>query len=287
MKKLLYSIITISAVVSCAKIEPTSTLDSDVIRFNIGFPETKATATAFETEDMLSLYAVEYIGGQQMPLQVGGNYLNNEKLTYDGSSWASARSLYWSDNACDFYALYPYQGSISSIEAYPFAVETDQNGDGYEESDLLYAYAENVSHTDGEVDLAFKHMMSKLIVNIVKGPKFDGNIPDDIVAHIYNTNVECTVNFLTGSVEKNAFGSKRTITMKKNSNEQFEAVVVPQNLEKRTPLIELTMGGIAYLLEYTLSFRPGFVHTVTLTLNTSPDQEQIEISIDPSINPFN
>ena len=41
------------------------------------------------------------------------------------------------------------------------------------------------------------------------------------------------------------------------------------------------MGGIAYLLEYSISFRAGYCHTVDLTLNTSPDQEQIEISIDP------
>ena len=47
------------------------------------------------------------------------------------------------------------------------------------------------------------------------------------------------------------------------------------------------MGGIAYLLEYSLSFRPGFVHYIDLTLNTSPDQEQLETSIDPDIEGWN
>ena len=47
------------------------------------------------------------------------------------------------------------------------------------------------------------------------------------------------------------------------------------------------MVGIAYLLETSLSFRPGYAHTITVTLNTSPDQEQIEISIDPGINDWN
>ena len=112
---------------------------------------------------------------------------------------------------------------------------------------------------------------------------FEGEIPDDIVSHIYNTNVECTVSLNTGSVEKNAFGAKKTITMNKLSNELFEAVLVPQNIEKTTPLIELTMGGIAYLLDYSLSFRAGYAHTITVTLNTSPDQEKIEISIDPGV----
>jgi hypothetical protein len=62
---------------------------------------------------------------------------------------------------------------------------------------------------------------------------------------------------------------------------------VPQNIEIRTPLIEVTMGGIAYLLEYSLSFKPGYVHTLNLILNTSPDQEKIEISIDAGVDPMN
>ena len=75
--------------------------------------------------------------------------------------------------------------------------------------------------------------------------------------------------------------------MNKLSNSSFKAVVVPQNIENRTPLIEVTMGGISYLLEYSLSFKPGYSHTINLTLNTSPDQEQIEIAIDPSIDDWN
>ena len=222
-----------------------------------------------------------------MPLQIGGNFLNNEKLTYNGSTWTASRTLYWSEKACDFYSVYPYQPSVGSVEKYPFYVAVNQNGEGYEASDLLYAKAEKVAKTDGSVNLAFRHMMSKCIVKVEKREEFEGEIPDDIVCHIYNTNVDCTVDWTKGSVEKDAFGAKKTITMKKISNELFEAVLVPQNLEKRTPLIELTMGGIAYLLEYSLSFRPGYVHTVTVTINTSPDQEMIEINIDPETNPWN
>ena len=56
-------------------------------------------------------------------------------------------------------------------------------------------------------------------------------------------------------------------------------IVVPQFIERSTPLVEITMGGIAYLLNYSISFRPGFQHTITLTFNTSLCQEMIEISI--------
>lgn len=285
MKRTVFILIAATvALSSCNKERVRENFDSREIKFNIGFPITKATASTFQSGDQVSLYAVEYNGLTQMPLQVGGNYFNNECLTFNGTSWSGTRNLYWSTNACDFYAVYPYQPTIGSIENYPFSVATDQNGDGYEASDLLWACDENVSRSDGSVDLQFHHMMSKIIVNLELGSKFEGSIPDDIVAHIYNTTTACNVDLTLGSVEKDAFGAMSTITMKKVSNSRFEAVLVPQNIEKRTPLIELTMGGIAYLLEYSLSFRPGYVHTVTVTLNTSPDQEQIEISIDPTID---
>ena len=237
--------------------------------------------------DAISLYAVQWQGGTQYPLQVGGNFVNNAQLTYNGSAWNATQTLYWGTEPCDFYALYPYQASVGSVDKYPFTLASDQNAaDGYENSDLLYAYAENVA-AGSTIALNFKHLMSKLVVNLVKGPEFDGEIPNDVVAHVYNTITSCKVDWTKGSVEKDAFGAKPTLTMKKISNQQFEAVIVPQNIEKRTPLIELTMGGIAYLLDYSLSFRPGYVHTVTITLNTSPDQEQIEISIDPTTSGWN
>ena len=265
MKKTIY-IFAALLLASCGK---EATQDSQVIQFQFNLPSTRATSLDFEADDAISLYAVEWNGTTQMPLQVGGNF------------------LYWSNQPCDFYAMYPYQASVGSMEQYPFSLATDQNGEGYEVSDLLYARAENVARSGGPVQMSFKHMMSRLVVRLIKGESFEGEIPDDVVAHIYNTVGSCTVNWITGSVEKEAFGAKPTLTMKKLSNSLFEAIVVPQNVEKRTPLVELTMGGIAYLLEYSLSFRPGYVHYIDVTLNTSPDQEQIEISIDPGIDPWN
>lgn len=74
-----------------------------------------------------------------------------------------------------------------------------------------------------------------------------------------------------------------TIKMRQINGETFEAIVVPQFIERTTPLIEITVGGIAYLMNYSMSFRPGYQHTITVTLNTSPDQEKIEIQIDGEV----
>lgn len=278
---------------SCQK-EGTAEIQGDnQIVFEFDLPATKATAENFEAEDKVSVWAVEYITEEAPELQISGNFLNNEQLTFDGYSWSSSRTLYWSSKECDFYAVYPAI-EPTSVESYLFDIATDQNSietedalGGYEASDLLFAKAEAVSHSAGKVSLSFKHMMSKCVVNVVKGSKFEGELPDDIAVHIYNTVTTADLNLANGSVEKYVLGDRKTITMKKLSNEKFEAVVIPQNIERRTPLIEISMDGIAYLLEYSLSFKPGYQHTINLTVNTSPDQEKFEIAIDPGVNDWN
>ena len=150
MKKLLYTLAALAALVSCS--ESVSEFPEGQLRFQFSLPGTRATSSAFETGDAVSLYAVAYNSGNRMPLQTGGNWLNNEKVTYDGSDWNPARTLYWSEAACDFYAFYPFQPSIGSMEKYPFSVAVNQNSartvsllGGYEASDLMYACAENLN----------------------------------------------------------------------------------------------------------------------------------------------
>lgn len=287
MKKIIFILAAMLAL-GCSKDEPAgNTIGSELkIVADLG---TRATMTAFEAGDEMSLYAVEYNEDEEQLLQIGGNYLNNELLVYDGASWASDRSLYWSDKACDFYGIYPYQ-QVKAVDNVLFDIATDQSTaesenelSGYEASDLMWAKAEKVTRTDGAVKLRFNHMMSRLVVKVEKGPKFEGDIPDDIVTHIYNTATTAKVDYRKGSLEKYALSENKTITMRKINNQTFDAIVVPQFIERSTPLIEITMGGIAYLMNYNISFRPGYQHTITVTLNTSPDQEKIEISIDGEV----
>ncbi len=259
------------------------------IRVEAAINNTRASATSFEIGDKMGLYAVEYNGDEVASLQVAGNFINNEPLTYDGTAWAGSRTLYWSDKPCDFYGIYPYQ-EPATVSEYLFDLPTNQNSpetddalSGYEAADLLWAKATKVSREDGAVQLQFKHMMSRVVVKIERGEKYEGELPEDITVHLYNTVTTAEVDFTHGSLQRYANGEKETITMKQLSGDTFAAIVVPQNIERRTPLVEVTMEGIAYLLSYSTSFRPGYQHTITVTLNSSPEQEKIEISIDGDI----
>lgn len=261
----------------------------DEIRIETEIRNTRASATSFEIGDKMGLYAVEYNGDEVASLQVAGNYINNEALTYDGSAWVGDRTLFWSEKPCDFYGIYPYQ-EPATVSEYLFDLPLDQNSaetedalSGYEAADLLWAKATKVSREDGAVQLQFKHMMSRVVVKLERGENYEGELPEDITVHLYNTVTTAEVDFAKGSLQRYAYGEKETITMKQLSGDTFAAIVVPQNIERRTPLVEVTMDGIAYLLSYSTSFRPGYQHTITVTLNTSPEQEKIEISIDGDV----
>lgn len=263
--------------------------DPNEIRVVASIANTRASATSFEIGDRMSLYAVEYTGDEVAKLQVAGNYINNEPMRYDGKEWRGERALFWPKTHCDFYAVYPYQ-QPETVSQYIFHLPLDQNSpetedalSGYEAADLMWAKATKVSQSDNAVQLQFKHMMSRVVVKIERGPDYDGELPKDIDVHLYNTVTTAEVDLTKGSLQRYAYGEKQTITMKQLSGDTFAAIVVPQNIERRTPLVEITMEGIAYLLSYSTSFRPGYQHTITVTLNTSPEQEKIEINIDGDV----
>ena len=290
MKKIIFILSVATLLMTgCDKGNDFAQYNPNEIRVEAFVKQTRASATSFEIGDKMGLYAVEYNGDEVAMLQVAGNFINNEALTYNASAWVGARTLYWSEKPCDFYAIYPYQ-EPKSIDTYLFDIATDQSSpeteyvlSGYEASDLMWAKATKVSREDGAVQLAFKHMMSRVVVKIERGENYEGELPKGIDVHLYNTATTAEVDFAKGSLQQYAHSEKKTIKMKQLSGDTFAAVVVPQNIERRTPLVEITMEGIAYLLNYSISFRPGYQHTITVTLNTSPDQEKIEISIEGDV----
>ena len=141
MKKIITILIAFAALIACQKETPSVTQDKDLIQFELGLPQTKATAESFEVGDKVSLWAVEYTNEEAPELQIGGNFLNNEQLTFNGSEW-TGRAMYWSEKPCDFYAVYPYI-EPSSVDSYLFDIATDQNTErtdvalgGYEASEM-------------------------------------------------------------------------------------------------------------------------------------------------------
>lgn len=183
----------------------------------------------------------------------------------------------------DVYGYYPYM-SLVSVDEQPFSVSLDQSTldtneglDGYEASDLLWAKTSAATQDDGTVTLQFRHCMSKFVVQLVKGPDYEGEFPEDAEVVLHGTVPSAMIDLASGVATKDMYGDSESIMMRKVDNSTYEAIVVPQRLETRQPFVEITVGGISYLFESTFTFKAGMVHTLYLTINSNPDQIEIEI----------
>lgn len=237
--------------------------------------QSRATETAFEQGDAVGLYVTD----ASKTLEVSGNTVNNEALTFNGSAWTTTRPLYWNRGTYNVYAYYPYRPEVTSVTDMEFSVATDQraSGKGYEASDLLFASAQGVEASASPVVLQFRHIMSKLTVRLVKGEDFKDEIPDDATVYIHNVATEATVDFESGVATRVPGAVGRTVAARKASATRYSAIVVPQRMANRGPLIEVVMKGVSFLYEGKMHFRPGVHHMVSVVVDKNPEQVKIEI----------
>ena len=210
--------------------------------------------------------------------------MNNEALTYDGSKWAAARTLYWDKGTYTAYAYYPYMEDVSSITDQPFSVVLDQSTakskealGGYEASDLLFASSKNISASASPIPLNFKHIMSKLKIRLIKGEDFEGDMPTTAQVTIHNTVPTATIDLQAGVATRYVKGTRKSIIAHQDDETSYSAIIVPQRIENRMPLIEVVMKGVSYLFESKFQFKPGTEHLVNLIISDNPDQVKIEV----------
>lgn len=255
--------------------------------FNIVSPNaTRVADGVFETNDKLGLYVTDYADATTpAPLQISGNRANNEVMTYNGTSWATNRPIYWGESKSDVYAYYPYM-DIVDVDEQPFSVATDQSVENaYEDSDFLWAKAAGVAQTGGAVSLQMNHQMSRLVVKIMAGEDYVGSLPADATVHLHSTVTDARISLANGSAVKDPYGGAHSIKMRNLGIQTtadgeavvYEAIVVPQMLETSVPLLEINSKSVSYLLEDTFNFKPGVSYTYTAVLNTSTTAIKIDI----------
>lgn len=249
--------------------------------FRITYPgETRATETAFEAGDRIGLF----VASDSLPLETGGNLVNNEPLTLNNGTWAASQTLYWSDGTFNAYAYYPYMSGISSIEEQPFSVRTDQSTaktanalGGYEASDLLYASATRLRASASPINLAFRHVLSRLKIQLIKGEDYKGDLPANAQVYVHNTVADATINLSTGVVTRKAASPMKTIRARKEGDFTYSAIIVPQTIAYRMPLVEVVADGVSYMFESKFTFKPGVQHRANLIISDNPNQMKIEI----------
>lgn len=116
---------------------------------------TKATEVNFEAGDKIG-FTMAKVNGTE-------NYADNACLTFDGSVFSG--DLMWYADAyseADVYAYYPY--NANGTPAY-YAAVLDQTA-GIAQADFMAAAKTGVLPTPNAITMVFKHLMTKLVINI-------------------------------------------------------------------------------------------------------------------------
>lgn len=241
--------------------------------------------TVWEPEDEVGLFIVKGSGG----LQASGNYVDNLKMEYSGTSWTYTlpvgKEYYPNDgDELHFYAYYPYDEAMADPTSHTFSVQTDQNGQtsgksNYNLSDLLLAKAENVVKSDNAVQLTFSHAMSLVQVEVKKEinvPSFD----DDFTVTLTNAKPDATLNWtneLTGT------GTPTDIVMHRVADATgyiYRALLPAQTLAANTKVTFVqTTADKEIDMEYqgvkstALTAKNAHKYSVTLGWGIDPDHE--------------
>ena len=235
---------------------------------------TRATETAFEKSDKVGVY----VTATDAALQLGGNEVNNELFTYNGSAWTANRKVYWNKGKHNVYAYYPYSETVNDVENYSFSVQEDQStAKNFTLSDFLWASAKDITASASAVKMQFAHKLSCVVVKLEKGENFEGNIPNDTQVYIYSTVAKANIDLSTGDAAKDDYAGSSSILCLQKSAAEYMAIVVPQNITTRRPLVEVITGGVSYLMEGKISLKPGYRHTLTVTLDKNPEKVKIDI----------
>ena len=184
--------------------------------------DTRATDVDFEKGDAIGLNI-------QMQAD-GSDFLSNQKMVFNGTEFKSESELLWYKDyglKSNMVAYYPYAAALPT----EFTVAADQSQEGaYTASDLIMGFKDGVTPTVASTVLPFKHMLTKLVVNVenkcggvIKSVAFRGTVPT------------ATVDFAQKSVAVKAEGAAQEIVAKKvaeqGTKSNYAAIVVPQNVK--------------------------------------------------------
>lgn len=178
------------------------------------------------------------------------------KATYNGSAFTYDKKLYW-DKASDdsyFRALAKKETTLTAVEDTTLAQGTDllwgttAEHTGTEANGTEHKYEEGVAINPrtGAVPLIFKHVMSKVVVNLETTDDTSQVVTAGATVTMTNVIDNGTMNIFTGKVKSG--DSKSDVVVKDEDNAITEAIMVPQTIGDNAKLVITLADGTTYSL---------------------------------------
>ena len=178
----------------------------------------------------------------------------NAKFTHDGTSWTGETVLYEGSNSQQkIYAIYPYNEEYSSdktVGGYEIYITPNQ----LEDPQVDYLYSEPMPIKSSSVSLIMEHLLTKLVLEAEWGT----DLNDDPVAKVEVQEMHKKSDWWAEDDTWEHYSRRETtISMKKNSDTSYEAIVLPicgcNENDKCTsfPLVITTSKGRVFKADVT------------------------------------
>lgn len=188
----------------------------------------------------------------------------------------------------DFIAYYPYKTGTTLTTAIDVEIATTQTTAAQPAFDLLYAVnATGYSKASaGPVNLTFKHVLTKLVMNCLAG---EGLIPaelDGMKVTIKGMNTKSTFDLANGTLATTGTTkdiTAREITKAATFDASRDAIILPDSYAAGTVTVEFTLtSNETFTWEVGAeTFGAGNAHTYEITLNRT------EVTATGAITPWN
>lgn len=295
MKKYLLYALTGVLLTACGKEETIGpdgpqTPGEGEIRFEIGIapqsgveagPQTRVVTDeqfkcTWEAGDEIGIFA--FAEGTNVTSE--NYYIENAKLTYNGTSWTSAEPLYWPKDGkkLRFYACYPYN-AMDGVKGFDFNVKTDQRADtdgksNLDLSDVMLTYSIWLP-SGSPVELWFSHYacMVELKLDNTVGA-IDPN--EEVIVKMRDIAIKASFTFQSLGWKAMSGTDKADITMRRveqpddddyRTSYTFRAIVPLQRPEDERSLFHIANGDLRlYSSKQTLETKIGRVELFTQKL---------------------
>lgn len=221
------------------------------------------------------------VAGVEGTLMATGNAYDNQKFNFVDQSLTPESVLYYPQNvpAFDLYAYAPYSatGMNENLQV-PFTVQSVQTD--VAASDLLWSVRKGIKPTKSSNAMSFKHVLSKIEINITAGTDVTLASPTVIVANSKPTTLLDMKTGIPGSATGAVVSIQAQAISSTTTTVTFEAIVIPQTINSLDKFLTITNNGktFYYNLPSSKEFKKGSLYKYNMTLNG--DELEITLSGD-------
>ena len=274
MKKFqtIFACAVLAALASCSnehELSQQSAEDTPIrIQANVGGITTKAASniqgSQFDAGEKIGIFLKEYLTTGQTKVATYTNPIEGTVNSNTQTKIDLGSTQYFPSNGrgVDCLAIYPMKIGLTNIDknTHSFSVEEDQSTDAkYKASDLMYAYTENTPKGN-DINLTFKHLLSKIIVEVVADAS---SVSQSVLSHVYvdllTTNK--TIDITVPDIDQGSESSTKSVTVGTNPTEpktiklghptytsgdrtgEVAAIIVPQTIANTNPFIKVRLNN--------------------------------------------